>query len=79
MNKTMKVVLVAGGVVLAGYVFRRRLADGVDVLLTKAEDLVEQLEQKRAQKNPTWKDDGSVDDFLSHPETGEVRSRPATL
>jgi hypothetical protein len=80
----LKVVLIAGGVVaVAGFVYRKplravagRYGDYAHGFVTDMAEQLVQLRQNQVQKAFAWKDDGAVDSFLTHPETGEVRTRP---
>jgi len=80
----LKVVLVAGGaLVVAGFVYRKPLratlsnySDYAHGFVTDMSERLVQLHQDQLLKASVWKDDGSVDGFLTHPETGEVRTRP---
>lgn len=88
MSKRNVILYVGGGaLVVAGYVFRKplratlsRYSDYAHGFVTElAEDLVQKA-QIRDQLHAYWGSQAQreVDEFLEHPETGTVRSRPET-
>jgi len=79
MSKLRVALVVGGAVVVAGYVFRKPLSSAASRYTDIAHGFVADLIEEAKQRNhdSLWEDDGSVDDFLSHPETGSVRVRPA--
>lgn len=91
MSKLKVSLIVGGAVIVAGYVYRKPLGSVAtrarDYAHGFVNDVLEDLAQQRyngalerhdrqRDKAAVWKDDGSVDEFLSHPETGSVHVRP---